>query len=151
MKISSALGAAVAVLAVTAGAAGTAGAAPIRAAEVELSPYLAGDTVYFSTGGVNCAIHANGDVGCDIPPGVARWFDLFPITDLAIDIPFLPAHPAFRTHGRPGSPQLPPGPNGYASTISYAGATCYGGGRGGTGCSSKGHSFAFGWSGTQTT
>ncbi|MET7771758.1 hypothetical protein [Nocardia sp. NPDC005366] len=151
MRVPSVIGATIAALALSMGGAATANAAPIQAADIEVSPYLVGDSVYFSVGDVNCAMHANGDVGCDIPAGIAKWFNIIPVTDLAIDIPFLPAHPSFTTHGRPGSPGLPSDANGYASTISYGGATCFGGGRGAIGCSSKGHSFSFGWSGTQTT
>jgi hypothetical protein len=137
----------------------------MRTADFDVTPYLIGDTAYFSVGSVSCGIHANGDVGCDIPAGMAKWYDVIPVTDLAIDAPFLPAHPTFGVlgpHGRQASPQLPD-PNGYGSilsygstisygnAISYAGATCFGGGRGAIRCSSKGHSFSFGWSGTQTS
>ncbi|WP_282783562.1 MULTISPECIES: hypothetical protein [unclassified Nocardia] len=121
---------------------------------VNPTDYLIGDTVYFTAAGANCSIRANGDVGCDIPAGIAKWLNVIPVRDLVIDVPFLPAHPtfgAFGPQGRADSRSLPGGPIGYGSTISYAGASCHGGGRGGLSCQSKGHSFSFGWSGTQTS
>ncbi|MEU1993844.1 hypothetical protein ABZ511_05275 [Nocardia gamkensis] len=115
--------------------AGLAGATPAQTVD--------DDTVYFSYASSNCAIHSNGDVGCDIPYGT----NLYGITvyDLAIDLPFLPAHPTFGltgSHGVAGSPPI-------AGTLTNGGASCTGGGRGALSCSSKGHSFSFGWSGTQ--
>lgn len=150
MKARTFLGAAVAALAVSMTGVGAANAAPPT---VDVTPYLVGTTAYFSVDGANCGIQANGAVGCDIPAGMAKWYNVIPITDLSIDVSFLPAHPTFGLfgpHGRAGSPALPEG-DGYGSTISYAGATCSGGGRGAISCSSMGHSFSFGWSGTQTS
>ncbi|MBY8861341.1 hypothetical protein K7711_33035 [Nocardia sp. CA2R105] len=150
MKARTFVGVAVAAVAVSmAGTAGANAAPP----SVDVTPYLVGTTAYFSVDGANCSIESNGDVGCDIPAGMAKWYNVIPVTDLAIDLPVLPAHPTFGLfgqHGRAGSPVLPEG-DGYGSTISYAGATCSGGGRGAISCSSKGHSFSFGWSGTQTS
>ncbi|WP_157170837.1 hypothetical protein [Nocardia araoensis] len=100
-------------------------------------------TVYFSYASSNCSIHSNGDVGCDIPFGTNLFG--FTVYDLAIDLPFLPAHPTFGltgSHGVPGSPPI-------AGTLTNGGASCTGGGRGALLCTSKGHSFSFGWSGTQ--
>jgi hypothetical protein len=153
MRVRTILGAAVAVAGMSMAGTAVAGAAPMRAADapVDVTPYLVGDTAYFNVGIADCAIHADGSVGCDIEPGIARWYGLLPVTDLAIDIPFLPAHPEWIQHGQPGSPALPANSIGYDSTITYAGATCSGGGRGGVACSSKGHAFSFGWSGTQTS
>ncbi len=131
-----------------------AGVANAGSPSVDPTPYLVNGTAYFSVGSVNCDIQSNGDVGCDIPAGIAKWYDVIPVTDLAIDLPFLPAHPTFGLlgpHGRPGSLGLPASYGDAGSSITYAGATCSGGGRGGIYCTSKGHSFAFGWSGTQTT
>ncbi|MGN2637830.1 hypothetical protein ACWEKT_24915 [Nocardia takedensis] len=103
---------------------------------------VAEETVYFSFSGSNCAIRPNGDVGCDIPGGTNLFG--FTVHDLAIDLPFLPAHPTFGLvgpHGRPGSPPID-------GSLTNGGATCTGGGRGALLCTSKGHSFSFGWSGT---
>ncbi|MGY2121089.1 hypothetical protein ACW9HJ_06510 [Nocardia gipuzkoensis] len=100
-------------------------------------------TVYFRYASSNCAIHSNGDVGCDIPYGTNLFG--FTIYDLVIDLPFLPAHPTFGLtcpHGRADSPPI-------AGTLTNGGASCTGGGRGALVCTSKGHSFSFGWSGTQ--
>ncbi|WP_330179008.1 hypothetical protein OHB26_21145 [Nocardia sp. NBC_01503] len=122
--------------------------------EVNVNDYLIGDTAYFNTGIASCSIKANGDVGCDIQSGIAKWLNIIPITDLAIDMPFLPAHPtfgAFGHYGRSDAQVLGGGPIGYGSTINYAGASCHGGGRGGFSCTAKGHGFSFGWSGTQTS
>lgn len=131
---------------------GSANALPDPYAPTPVDPanYLVGDTAYFSLiNGANCAIHANGDVGCDFPAPVPLA-GILPVTDVSIDVPFLPAHPLFGLggpHGRPGSPVLGI-PNGskYPSpaSISYAGATCSAPGRGAFTCTSKGHSFAYG-------
>lgn len=117
--------------------------------------YLVGDTVYFSYGNMaNCAIRPNGDVGCDITSGTMNW-NGFQVGNISIDLPFLPAHPAFGPlgqHGRPGSLQLSggrPAPGtayGPDASITYAGVTCVGSGfRAEVSCSSKGHSFSFGF------
>ncbi|MFE3189438.1 hypothetical protein ACFXHA_10545 [Nocardia sp. NPDC059240] len=140
------VGVAIAAAAVSLTGTGTAGA--------DTNDYLIGDTVYFNSGPAQCSIRPNGDVGCDIASGIATWLGVIPVTDLVIDVSFLPAHPtfgAFGPHGRADARTLDQGPNGYGSTVSYAGATCSGGGRGGTSCQAKGHSFSFGWSGTQTS
>jgi len=153
MKARTFVGATIAALAISTAGAAVANATPGEATSVDVAPYLVGTTAYFTVDGANCGIQASGAVGCDIPAGVAKWFDVIPITDLAIDLPFLPAHPTFGlvgSYGRPGSLALPD-PGGYGSIISYAGATCSGGGRGAVSCSSMGHSFSFGWSGTQTS
>lgn len=114
--------------------------------------YKIGDTVYFNAGYAQCSIKPDGTTGCDIAAGIARWLNIIPVTDLAIDVAFLPAHPTFGLFGPYGRSDSRPLPNtAYGSTISYAGATCIAGGRGGIKCTSKGHSFAFGWSGTTTT
>ncbi len=130
-----------------------AGTATATADTVNPNDYLIGDTVYFNSGPAQCSITADGSTGCDIAPGVAKWLNLIPVTDLTIDAPFLPAHPTFGLfgpHGHPDANTLPEG-NGYGSTITYAGATCSAGGRGGIQCTAKGHNFSFGWSGTTTT
>ncbi|MEC3920242.1 hypothetical protein [Nocardia sp. CDC160] len=114
--------------------------------------FLIGDTVYFNAGYAQCSIKPDGTTGCDIAPGIAKWLNMIPVTDLAIDLAFLPAHPTFGLlgpHGRSDANSLPV--TEFSSTITYAGATCTGGGRGGIQCVSKGHTFSFGWSGTTTT
>ncbi|MGW4715134.1 hypothetical protein [Nocardia sp. NPDC004260] len=116
---------------------GAAGAGAVPAQSVDEG------TVYFSYASSNCAIRSNGDVGCDIPFGTNLFG--FTVYDLAIDLPFLPAHPTFGlsgAHGRAGSPPID-------GTLTNGGASCTGGGRGALICTSKGHSFSFGWSGTQ--
>ncbi|MFE7802162.1 hypothetical protein [Nocardia sp. NPDC057440] len=135
MNLRTFAGAAVAAVALSMTGAAVAGAAPAQTVD--------DDTVYFGYAGANCAIHSNGDVGCDIPGGTNLFG--FMVTDLAIDLPFLPAHPTFGLtgpHGRAGSPPI-------AGTLTNGGASCTGGGRGALFCTSKGHSFSFGWSGTQ--
>lgn len=103
----------------------------------------ADDTVYFRYASSNCSIHSNGDVGCDIPHGTNLFG--FTVYDLAIDLPFLPAHPTFGLTGPHGRADSPP----IEGTLTNGGASCTGGGRGALLCTSKGHSFSFGWSGTQ--
>ncbi len=161
MKIRALIGGSLAAVAISMFGAGAATAAPeiSPTAGTVLNPadYLVGDTVYFSAGYANCSMHPNGDVGCDINPGVANLYGI-PINNLAIDLPFLPAHPTFGLTGplgRPGSRSIDPGPAAdgydYGGTINYGGASCSGGGRGAITCYSKGHSFNFGWSGTNLT
>ncbi|MGQ4616857.1 hypothetical protein [Nocardia sp. R7R-8] len=126
---------------------------PIGLVEADPADFLDGDTVYFSDwlGQANCAIHPNGDVACDLTAGYRLW-GVVPITDIAIDAPFLPAHPTFGLagqHGRPGSRWITdvPRPEGVyqGTSLSYAGVTCIGGlPRGATNCTSKGHSFTLG-------
>ncbi|UGT62591.1 hypothetical protein [Nocardia asteroides] len=118
-------------------------AAALAAPGMQAAAAQPSDTVYFSYGGSNCAIRATGDVGCDIPGGTNLFG--FTVHDLAIDLPFLPAHPTFGLfgpHGRAGSAPID-------GTLSNGGASCTGGGRGALFCTAKGHSFSFGWSGTQ--
>jgi hypothetical protein len=153
------LGTAVAAVAVTLTGTAVASATPDvnnpNLIEADPADFMVGDTVYFSgwLGASNCAIHPNGDVGCDLSPGHTLW-GIVPISDVAIDIPFLPAHPTFGSagaHGRPGSRWITdvPRPEGkvYQGTrISYAGVTCIGGLPKGAGvtCVAKGHSFTDG-------
>ncbi|AYF73028.1 hypothetical protein D7D52_03145 [Nocardia yunnanensis] len=128
--------------------------ADIGLTEANNADFLDGDTLYFSDwlGTSNCAIHANGDVGCDLGPGNKLW-GLVPISDISIDAAFLPAHPTFGLggqHGRPGSrwiTDVPRDANVYQGTrIDYAGVTCIGGlpHGGGLNCTSKGHKFTLG-------
>lgn len=124
---------------------------------VNPADYMIGDTVYFTYGNLAyCAMHSNGDVGCDIANGTMNWYG-FQVSNISIDLPFLPAHPAFGpvgTHGVPGSAVLSGGgaapgsnnPYGPDASITYGGATCTGSGfRGEVSCASKGHQFSFGF------
>ncbi|WP_460728507.1 hypothetical protein [Nocardia heshunensis] len=146
------LGAAVASVALIIAGNGVA-SADIGLTEADNSQFLDGDTLYFSDwlGSSNCAIHANGDVGCDLGPGQSLW-GIIPIGDVVIDNSVLPAHPTFGLggqHGRPGSrwiTDVPRDANVYQGTrIDYAGVTCIGGlPRGGLNCTSRGHKFTLG-------
>lgn len=149
-------GSAIAGVALAAAAASISGTAVANATVIENpSIYLIGNTVYFSYGNMaNCSMDPNGNVGCDVANGTINWYGL-PTSNISIDLPFLPAHPAIGPlgeHGRPGSAQLSsgqPGP-GQAyppdASLTYGGATCIGSGfRGEVTCNSKGHSFSFGF------
>lgn len=152
MTLRTMLGITAAVAALALGAAGHAAAVPYpEPTVVDPNDYKDGDSVYFSLGnGQNCVIRPNGDVGCDFPQGLVLTIPGFPfrptVTDLAINIDWLPAHPEFHSWGRAGSKELPKNqdaPGG--STITYAGATCLVGGfHGSWSCKSKGHSFGGG-------
>lgn len=134
--------------------AATALAAPAGAQEINFEPpavdpgpYLVGDTAYFSVGSWNCSIRPNSDVGCDLPGGAFMSQVPFAprVYDVAIDLPFLPAHPTFGIggpQGRDGSPQL-------TGTLHHAGVKCTFGFKGVFSCHSKGHSFAL-WPPTLT-
>ncbi|MET9490389.1 MULTISPECIES: hypothetical protein [unclassified Nocardia] len=127
--------------------------------EANNADFMVGDTLYFSDwlGVNNCAITADGNVGCDLSPGNKLW-GILPISDIVIDGSFLPAHPTFGLggqHGRPGSRWLTdvPRPDGniYSGTrFDYAGASCLGGQPhgGALTCSSHGHTFTLGTSTT---
>ncbi|WP_280442998.1 hypothetical protein [Nocardia brasiliensis] len=119
------------------------------------------DTVYFSYGDeVNCAITADGIVGCDVTPNrvpaVAvgdTWVPLpVPINQVIIDQPELPAHPGVTPKaftlpgGNPPMSEVKTGA-GYASIeVAHGGATCVatGGHYSGPGlsCTAKGHAFS---------
>ncbi|MGU3434998.1 hypothetical protein ACNHUS_18520 [Actinomycetes bacterium M1A6_2h] len=101
--------------------------------------YLQGNTVYFTSSGLNCSMAPNGVVGCDIPGGM--FLTQVPtspkVYDIAIDVPWFPAHPTFgiggpRGHG--GSTQL-------EGSLTYGGANCQVGFKGALTCTSMGHSF----------
>lgn len=71
-------------------------------------------TVYFGYRGTNCAIAADGSVGCDFArPVQMSWWALpflyvpmpFPVREVVVDAPWLPAHSGFA----PGSHTLPGG------------------------------------------
>ncbi|MGW4720572.1 hypothetical protein ACWEO7_37350, partial [Nocardia sp. NPDC004260] len=54
-------------------------------------------TVYFSAGGMNCAIAGDGSVGCDFGSPMRLQYSFlpfsFPVNEIVIDQPALPAHP----------------------------------------------------------
>ncbi|MVU82915.1 hypothetical protein GPX89_37475 [Nocardia sp. ET3-3] len=144
-------GAALAVVALTMTGNGVA-SADVGLTEANNADFLDGDTLYFADwlGTTTCAIHANGDVGCDLQPGYTL-FGFIPVSDVVIDsTPILPAHPTFGlggTHGRAGSrwiTDVPRDGSVYQGTrIDYAGVTCIGGlpHGGALNCTSKGHKF----------
>ncbi|MGW4121739.1 hypothetical protein [Nocardia sp. NPDC004711] len=155
VRINTALAAAA--LAVAAASISSSAVANAETVVANPADYLVGDTVYFAYSNLaSCAIRPNGDVGCDITNYDMRWYGL-PISNISIDVPFLPAHPALGPlglHGRPGSPQLTGGgpvpgsnsPYGPDASLTYGGATCTGSGfRGVVSCTSKGHHFNFGF------
>ncbi|MGW0248337.1 hypothetical protein ACWDYH_17065 [Nocardia goodfellowii] len=131
-----------------AGAVAVAGLAPA----VLAATAHAEDTVYFSVGSRNCAIAPDGTVGCDFGADRARLQYSFlpvpiPVRDIAIDQPWLPAHPTFT----PGSRTLPggnpsiydvkTGDGAWGPYIEFAGARCEVGFHGSFGCKSKGRSW----------
>ncbi|MGB6182350.1 MAG: hypothetical protein WBF79_14000 [Rhodococcus sp. (in: high G+C Gram-positive bacteria)] len=106
---------------------------------VDVGPYLQGDVAYFSSGSANCSITPAGVVGCDITSGAfLTQLPFAPrVYDVAIDVPWFPAHPTFGIggpRGRGGSTPL-------AGSLTYGGATCLVGFKGALFCSSMGHSF----------
>ena len=107
--------------------------------KTDVGPYLQGDTVYFTAIGLNCSMTPTSVVGCDIPNGM--FLTQVPtspkVYDIAIDVPWFPAHPTFGIggpHGRPGSAPLD-------GSITFAGASCQIGFKGSLTCTSMGHSF----------
>ena len=120
--------------------AGTASAVDYPApVPVDPAAFLQGDVAYFSTGAANCSITPAGVVGCDLPGG--EYLTQIPfapvVYDVAIDVPWFPAHPTFGIggpRGRAGSTPL-------GGSLSYGGATCYIGFKGSLNCSSMGPSF----------
>ncbi|MBF6175801.1 hypothetical protein [Nocardia blacklockiae] len=119
-------------------------------------------TIYFAAGSTNCSIDSNGTVGCDfaVPQRLSYrisdnvYTPAIPVTQVVIDIGWLPAHPGFGgTHTLPGGnpplSQVATGQGTWGSYIDYAGAHCESGFHGSFTCSSKGHSWSD-WSGNLT-
>ncbi|WP_228805472.1 hypothetical protein [Nocardia higoensis] len=117
-------------------------------------------TKHFSVGSVQCAIFGDGTVGCDLPsPTPLTYGQLpfgFPVSEIVIDVPWLPAHPTFD----PGTPYTLPGGNPplsevktgdgqWGPTIEHAGASCAVGFHGSFGCAAKGRGWSM-WSGRLT-
>jgi hypothetical protein len=148
-RIGAAIAGTIAAIALSISGAGVANADTV----VDPSGYLVGDTVYFSySNWASCAMHPNGWVGCDMSGRTMNWVGL-QVSNISIDLSFLPAHPAIGplgTHGQAGSRQLAgtsaPDSSSNAS-ITYGGATCVTSNfRGEVSCTSQGHSFNFGFS-----
>lgn len=120
-------------------AAGVAQAGPYDPPVQNPADYLDGDTAYFSYNQNNCSISKNGDVGCDMPQGYSYTGFFVPINvnNVAIDLPFLPAHPTFGLTGPLGKAGSKP----LAGSLTYAGAHCQRGLKQELTCESKGHSF----------
>ncbi len=124
---------------------------PVASADTVANPsnYLVGNTVYFSYIGADCAMQSDGWVGCDLTGQTMNWAG-FPVSNISIDLPFLPAHPAFGplgTHGRAGSRTLDNPVYGTNTTLTYGGATCTTSNfRGEISCTSQGHNFNYGFS-----
>ncbi|MGV9817943.1 hypothetical protein [Nocardia xishanensis] len=138
--------------------AGVAAAAAVAPVVLAATAHAESGPVFFSAGGMNCAIYDNGTVGCDLGSPTRLQYSFLPflltVNDIVIDQPFLPAHPTFD----PGTPYTLPGGNPplrdvktgdgqWGSYIEYAGARCESGFHGSFSCQSKGRSFTS-WSGT---
>ncbi|MFD0364121.1 hypothetical protein ACFQZZ_21970 [Nocardia sp. GCM10030253] len=112
-----------------------------------------GNTVYFSNGILQCAITGDGTVGCDLANSMQIQYSflpfLFPVRNIVIDQPQLPAHPTF-TGGTPrtlpgGNPTLYDARTGdgrWGPFIEHAGARCESGFHGSFSCQTKGRSFS---------
>ncbi|MFI5782125.1 hypothetical protein [Nocardia sp. NPDC051570] len=151
-----------AVAARAAGALAAAAFAPVLFAATAQAE--SGGTVYFAAGSTNCSIASDGSLGCDyavpqrmsyVTRGDAYIPVPFPVGQVVIDIPWLPAHPGLGgpSHTLPGgNPRLSDvktGEGQWGPYIDYAGAHCESGFHGSFSCSSKGHTFGD-WSGNLT-
>ncbi|MGK8521664.1 hypothetical protein ACRS6B_08980 [Nocardia asteroides] len=109
-------------------------------------------TVYFSNGIMQCSITGDGTVGCDLASPMRLQYSFlpfsFPVPDIVIDQPSLPAHPTFAA----GRPRTLPGGNPHiyevrtadgqwGPIIEHAGAKCESGFHGSFTCTTKGRSF----------
>jgi hypothetical protein len=75
---------------------------------------------------------------------------LFPVHEVLIDSPALPAHPGFDAGaphtlpgGNPPLDRIANGHGGWGPSITFGGATCAEGFHGSFSCTSKGHSFTY--------
>ncbi|NKY29663.1 hypothetical protein [Nocardia gamkensis] len=137
-----------------AGALAAVAAAPILAAG---NAQADAGTVYFSVGSTNCAIFANGSLGCDLASPMYMSYYIgdtyvpvpVPVNEIAIDQPWLPAHPTFD----PGTPYTLPGGNPriddvktgsgpWGPIIEHAGASCQVGFHGSFTCQALGRGFS---------
>lgn len=110
-------------------------------------------TVYFSAGGMNCAIAGDGSLGCDFGSPMRLQYSFlpfsFPVNEIVIDQPALPAHPTFDAGtpytlpgGNPGLDSVATGAGQWGPYIEHAGARCEVGFHGSFTCTSKGHAFS---------
>ncbi|BDT92958.1 hypothetical protein [Nocardia sputorum] len=136
-----------------AGAVAAVAVAPILAAgSAQADP----GTVYFSVGSMNCAIFADGSLGCDFAAPLRLSYyvgDTYvpvpvPVNEIAIDQPWLPAHPTFD----PATPYTLPGGNPsiydvrtgsgqWGPIVEHAGASCQVGFHGSFTCQALGRGF----------
>lgn len=121
-------------------------------------PVVVGDTAYFAIGGWNCAIGADGTVGCDLVTPAASMDVLYLGTKVSmpnvpaiiIDSAALPAHPQWNPNGSHtlpgGNPALAPltqvNYHDPQYSVSYAGANCQITFNGSAVCTSMGHGFS---------
>lgn len=127
-------------------------------AEAAPGPVLVGDTAYFALGDWNCAIRADGTVGCDLADPAASMNVLYagiqvPVPNvpaIIVDSKTLPARPHWDSNGSHtlpgGNPELPR----FAAvhyhdpqySFTYAGANCQITFKGVAVCTSMGHGFS---------
>ncbi len=110
-----------------------------------------GNTVYFSSGYMNCSITGNGTVGCDFTSQAQAQYSalpfLIPVRDIVIDQSWLPAHPTFAvgahtlTGGNPDLADVKTGNGTWGAYIEHAGARCESGFHGSFSCESKGRTW----------
>ncbi|WP_039794530.1 hypothetical protein [Nocardia araoensis] len=114
-------------------------------------------TVYFSAGSTNCAIFANGSVGCDfgypqhMSYHVGGTYIPVPVTvnEIVIDQGWLPAHPTFDPAtpytlpgGNPSIDAVKTGSGQWGPIIEHAGASCQVGFHGSFSCQALGRGFS---------
>lgn len=110
-------------------------------------------TKHFSTGWLQCAIFGDGTVGCDLSSPTPLRYGQFPfaipVSEIVIDMPWLPAHPTFdpRTPytlpgGNPPLTSVRTGDGTWGPIIEHAGVRCESGFHGSFSCTAKGR----GWS-----
>lgn len=132
-----------------AGVLATAGIAPVLLAG---AAHADPGTVHFSNGVMQCSITGDGTVGCDLASPMRLQYSFLPfpipVNNIAIDLPLLPAHPAFAagaSHTLPGgNPDLHSvrtADGQWGPIIEHAGAKCESGFHGSFTCTTKGHSF----------
>ncbi|HLS77697.1 MAG TPA: hypothetical protein VK083_12990 [Nocardia sp.] len=114
-------------------------------------------TVHFSAGSIQCAISGNGTVGCDLPyPMPVVYGQLpfgFPVGEIVLDVPWLPAHPTFTPGaqftipgGNPPLDAVKTGDGQWGPYIDHAGVRCEIGFHGSFGCTIGNRGFSI-WSG----
>ncbi|GAB3206703.1 hypothetical protein GCM10027262_17080 [Nocardia tengchongensis] len=142
------------ILGIVAGLSGAGGAS----ADAAGGPVQVGDAQYFSLGGWNCSIAADGAVGCDLAAPAAVMNVLYlgaqvplpNVSVIVIDSTAAPAHPEWNSNGSHtlpgGNPALAPiaqvSGHDPQFSVSYAGATCQITYSGAAVCTSMGHGFS---------